>query len=388
MLDLSELLKELQDSTLRAVQEKAKTEALFASMGEGAIATDEHGVIYRINKTALNILGLTEKRALGKWFPDIVVAVTQANTVVPPIDRPITRAFLSGRTISERTYYRTRKDPRLPVFVTVSPILQNGKPIGAVETFRDITQEHQVDRMKSEFISIASHQLRTPLSAINTYSRMLYDGYAGDLLEKQKDFMQIILLSIDRMNDLITTLLDISRIETGQLQINPSSVDYNAIINSITKEFDQVAVDKKIKLSVDLPSEPLMITADPLLLKEVFSNLLSNAIKYTPPKGTISVALSKKGKNVILKVSDTGYGIPKESQSNMFSKFFRAGNVMQKETFGTGLGLYMVKLIANSIGGKVWFESRENTGSTFYFSVPITASDDKLSTKIDEFLQT
>ncbi len=387
MLDLSELLKELQDSTLRAVQERAKTEALFASMGEGAIATDENGVIYRINKTALNILGLTEKQALGKWFPDVVMAVTHENKTIPLIDRPITRAFLSGRTISERIYYRTKKNPRLPVFATVSPILQEGKPIGAIETFRDITQEHKVDRMKSEFISIASHQLRTPLSAINTYSRMLYDGYAGDLSGAQRDFMKVILSSIDRMNELITTFLDISRIETGQLQINSSSIDYNEIISTISHEFAQVAAAKKISLRTDLPRAPLQVTADPLLLTEVFSNLLSNAIKYTPQKGTVQVTLAKRNKNILLKISDTGYGIPKESQAGVFSKFFRASNIMQKETFGTGLGLYMVKLIATGMGGKVWFVSRENVGSTFYFSIPVSNNNDGLPAQMDEFLQ-
>lgn len=381
MLDLNNLLKELQDSAERAVQEKAKTDAVFSSIGEGAIATDERGIIYRINKAALNILGIKEKDALGKWFPEVVVVVDGKNRVVSPLDRPITRAFLTGKTVSERIHYRTRKDPQLPVFVTVSPILLNDKPIGAVETFRDVTQEYKVDRMKSEFISIASHQLRTPLSAINTYSRMLNSGYAGNLTKEQKDFMRIILSSIDRMNELINTLLDISRIETGKLQINTSSIDYKEIILPIVREFTPSAVEKNITLSVKVPEKPLPVMADSLLLSEVFSNLLSNAIKYTPPKGKVNVVLMKKGANIVLSVKDTGYGIPKESQEYLFSKFFRAGNILQKETFGTGLGLYMVKLIANSMGGKVWFESRENVGSTFYFSIPRNTTTQKLITK-------
>lgn len=381
MLELDNLLKELQNSAERAVQEKAKTDAVFSSIGEGAIATDENGIIYRINKAALDILGISEKYALGKWFPDVVIIVDSNNKVISPLERPITRAFLTGKTISERVYYRTKKDPRLPVFVTVSPILLNGKPIGAVETFRDITQEYKVDRMKSEFISIASHQLRTPLSAINTYSRMLNSGYAGELTKEQKDFMRIILSSIDRMNELINTLLDISRIETGKLQINSSSVDYKEVILPIVREFTPQAVEKNITLSIKTPDKPLPVMADPLLLSEVFSNLLSNAIKYTPPKGKVSVTLAKKDSNIVLSVKDTGYGIPKESQEYLFSKFFRAGNVLQKETFGTGLGLYMVKLIANSIGGKVWFESRENIGSTFYFSIPCNVNEQKLPAK-------
>lgn len=378
MLDINELLKELQVSAQRAVQEKAKTDALFTSMGEGAIATDENGVIYRVNQAALNILGLTEKQALGKWIPEVVVELTRNNDVVPPLDRPITRAFLTGKTISERTYYRTKKDQRLPVFVTVSPIMLQGKPIGAVETFRDITQEYRVDNMKSEFISIASHQLRTPLSAINTYSRMLYGGYGGELSDEQKRFMTVILSSIDRMNELINTLLDISRIETGKLQINSSTIDYTELVRSIIHEFTPIAVEKKISLTLKAPARPLAVTADSLLLMEVCSNLLSNALKYTPARGKVTVALAKQDTGILLSVNDNGYGIPKDSQANLFSKFFRAGNIIQKETYGTGLGLYMVKLIANSVGGKVWFESRENVGSTFYFLIPINPIEVKI----------
>jgi len=375
MLDLSQLLSELQLNTEQSVREKALADAVFLSIGDGVIATNEEGKIQRINKAALDILGYKEHEILGKWFPQVVVSITEDNKIVPPLERGITRSVITGKTISERTFYKTKSNKRLPVSVTVSPIMMNDRPLGAIEVFRDITQEYEVDRMKSEFISIASHQLRTPLSAIHTYSEMLFSGYAGKLTKEQQNFMKIILSSIDRMNELITTLLDISKIESGQLQINSSKVNYNKVVKSIIDEFSAQANSKQISLTFKKPEDPVQVIADPLLLMEVCANLVSNALKYTPVEGEVAVTLKQKEGTVVLSVKDTGYGIPRSSQANMFSKFFRAGNVLQKETYGTGLGLYMVKLIANTMGGEVWFKSRENKGSTFYFSLPADISE-------------
>lgn len=308
---------------------------------------------------------------MGKWFPKAIAAVDDSNHLIPALERSITQAFITGKPVSEHTFYRTKANPKLPVAVTVSPILLDGKPVGAIEIFRDISMQHEVDRMKSEFISIASHQLRTPLSAVNTYTHMLFSGYVGDLTPSQKDFMLVILSSIDRMNELINTLLDISRIESGMLRIKSEPVNYPEIISSIVRELQGYANDKNIQLVLKMPVQPLNVTTDPLLIKEVCANLLSNAIKYTPSGGKVTLTLTTKGSNAVLSVKDTGYGIPADSQKYLFTKFFRANNALQKETYGTGLGLYMVKLITDSIGGKVWFSSRENAGSTFYFSIPI-----------------
>lgn len=343
---------------------------MFLSIGEGAITTNEEGVISRINKAALEILGLKEKDVIGKWFTRTILAVDQNGSPIPAIDRPITRAFITGKPISEQIYYSTRSNPNLPVFVTVSPVMVEGKPVGAIEVFRDITKEHEIDKMKSEFISIASHQLRTPLSAINTYAMMLVGGYAGKLNNDQYNFLKIILSSVSRMNELISTLLDISKIESGMLKIVSDPVNYQDLVGSIVREQQEHAKDKDIRIKLKLPIEAINIHTDTLLLKEICANFLSNAIKYTPPGGTIFVTLRIKEKSAVLSVKDNGYGIPTDSQKYLFSKFYRANNAMQKETYGTGLGLYMVKLASESIGGKVWFKSAENKGSTFYFSLP------------------
>lgn len=352
------------------VRQVAQADAIFQSLGDGAIATNEDGTISRINKIALDILGLKEKDVLGKWFTKTIVAVNEEGLPIPAIDRPITRAFISGKPVSEQMYYATKYNPKLPVFVTVAPTIVNGKPVGAIELFRDVTKEHEIDRMKSEFISIASHQLRTPLSAINTYSQMLQNGYAGALSDEQQGFMKIIVSSIDRMNELINTLLDISKIESGMLRINQQQINYQELVSSIVREQQVYANNKNIELKLKLPIKPVLVQTDPLLLKEICANFLSNAIKYTPSKGKVTVSLDSQKSRTVLSVCDTGYGIPRESQKYLFSKFYRASNALKKETYGTGLGLYMVKLISDSIGGKVWFKSAEGKGSCFYFALP------------------
>src|SRR5689334_13172123 len=204
---------ELVLSERSADEQRARAEALFHSIGDGAISTDEFGRITRVNPVARHILGYKKSELIGMWFPKVIIAVTPDDRPVNLIDRPITKAFLTGRPIVEKTHYRRKNGQRIPVAVNVSPILVDGKPRGAIEVFRDISFEQEVDRMKSEFISLASHQLRTPLSAIKTYSHMLVSGYMGEVTAEQRKSLETILGAADRMNELISTLLNITRME-------------------------------------------------------------------------------------------------------------------------------------------------------------------------------
>jgi len=352
------------------VADTARLEALFASIGDGAVATDEKGSITRINQTALRLLGLKRRDAVGTHFLKVIVAVHENGTPLDAYERPIVKAFQTGKTISARTLYMLKDSSILPVQITVSPIMLNGRPIGAIEVFRDLTDEIESDKLKSDFISIASHQLRTPLSAINMYTRMLRDGLAGELSEQQLPYIQTILTSVERMNVLIDTLLNITRIEAGGIVIKPQSVQVDELAREMLTEFKPAARAKSIELTADIPSSISSLRTDSLLVKEVCANLLSNAIKYTPEGGKVHFSLTETSKDIRWQVSDTGYGIPKSDQKNIFLKFFRANNITSKDVSGTGLGLYLIKNIADSLGGDLWFESAENQGSTFHFHLP------------------
>ncbi len=351
--------------------ERALAEVLFNSIGDGAVTTDEYGRITRINPAAQAIIGYSEKEAIGQWLPRIFEAYDDNNEPISLIERPVTRAFVSGNVISERTIYKHKSGKLVPIAMTISPIMVKNVPIGCIEIFRDITQEYEVDKMKSDFISLASHQLRTPLSAIKTYAHMLLDGFMGQLTKPQIKSLKTIVSASNRMNETISTLLNITRIESGSVVVTKKPVSVASVIEEVVNEHRLTANDKNISCRIDRPKDSIKIISDGVVLKEIFSNLVSNAIKYTPVGGNVTIALKTTGSLVVVSIKDTGVGIPEESRDNVFTKFFRADNVIRQETSGIGLGLYLVKGLINELGGDVWFDSKVNEGSIFYVSLPL-----------------
>jgi signal transduction histidine kinase len=225
--------------------------------------------------------------------------------------------------------------------------------------------------MKSEFISLASHQLRTPLSAIKTYTHMLSDGYMGELNNAQKKGLDTIIGATNRMNELISTLLNITRIESGTIAITPKLVRLDKVIAEVIPELELMAKNKSINLSVEVRGKAsLSITTDALIVKEVVTNLASNAIKYTPEAGKVQIIMRPRRADIMVEISDSGWGIPKFSQDQVFSKFFRAQNIVERETTGTGLGLYLVRGLLDALEGSIWFNSEEGVGTSFYFTLP------------------
>lgn len=359
-----------------AIEAYAQAEALFSSIGDGAIATDEFGRITRINQAALDIIGYKEKEVIGAWFPKAIPSYYENGQPISLMDRPITRAFLTGKPVVNRSLYKVKDGSLLPVSMTVSPLVLADRPIGAIEVFRDITQEYEIDRMKSDFISLASHQLRTPLSAIKTYSHMLIDGFMGPISPSQKKSLRTIVSASNRMNELISTLLNVSRIESGNVVISPKNVNLNHLCDEVFRELALTANTKDIKLSCKLPEKPVIIKADNLLTKEIMVNLVSNAVKYTPEHGEVHLAIRRQGGQALISVKDNGMGIPKSAQNKIFTKFYRAHNVVRQETSGTGLGLYLVKGLVEALSGSIWFESTEHVGTTFFVKLPIEYSGD------------
>lgn len=349
---------------------RAESEALFRSIGDGAIATDEFGHITRINPRALSILDLTAKEALGKWFPRVIPIVQPNGSPLPLVERPIVKMFLTGQVISEKVLYRARDGHIVPVSVTVSPIIFEGRPVGAVEVFRDITIENEIDRMKSEFISLASHQLRTPLSTVQTYAHMLDEGFMGDITQEQKRTIRTIIAATNNMNELIDTLLNIARIESGSIAVKSKRLNAGSLVGDVVKQLILSADSKGVTLIYKAPVQPIYLQADGLIVKEVLTNLVGNSIKYTTSGGTVNVTIRARAKDILFEVRDTGIGIPKQSQDKIFAKFFRAQNVIRQETTGTGLGLYVVKGLVTTLHGKVWFKSEEHEGTTFYVTLP------------------
>lgn len=359
--------------------EIARSEAFFDSIGEAVIATDQEGRIMRVNSATLELFECTEEDLLDKKYMTTVPAFTLQGEPIDAINRPIMRSLMEGRSITETLMYVRQDGKRFPAHVTVSPIMLKGEPVGTIQVVRDVTREQEIDRAKTEFVSLASHQLRTPLTAMRWYVELVLKGRMGGLTNEQQRALEEIYDVNLRLIDLVGALLSVARIEMGALTMTPEPSDIVQLARDVAFELKPTIAEKDItfteKYDDDIPSMQL----DPDLTRIIFQNILTNAVKYTPPGGSVGLIIEKKKRSVLITVKDTGYGIPKRQQRHMFTKLFRADNARQQDTDGTGLGLYIVKSIVTNAKGKIWFDSEENVGTTFYVQLPFKGMPKKSS---------
>lgn len=256
---------------------------------------------------------------------------------------------------------------------------ENGIPTKMIGINIDVTREKENELAKSEFISLASHQLRTPLTSMNWYTELLLSGDTGELNVRQKQYIKEIAAGNQYMTNLVNSLLNISRIEAGTFVIEPALVDLVVISKKFIKSQDLIIKAKKLKLTSKFGKNIPKIEADEKLFSLILQVIISNAISYTNEDGRISLEayLDPTEKHIVFKISDDGCGIPEEQQDKIFSKLFRASNVKRKNVGGVGIGLYLVKAILDYVDGKIWFDSIIDKGSTFYFSLPITGMKKK-----------
>ena len=237
---------------------------------------------------------------------------------------------------------------------------------------RSLERITEANRMKTEFISVISHQLRSPISNLKWSTELLISGRVGEIDKKQKEYLKIINDNIERMGELISSLLTVSRIEQGRLPLQKTAFSLTDMTNQIINKFKPYAEASNVAISFNAPPSLPKIFADVSQTKSVIENLLDNAIRYIKGKGSIEITVSEKKDYLLFSIKDTGVGIPQEDQKHIFQKFFRAANVMRHQTQGNGLGLYIVKSIVVQSGGKIWFKSKEGGGTTFWFTMPIS----------------
>lgn len=369
----NQMAERQKESYHRLALEKQRDEALLESMGEGVVATDELGRLVLVNSVATELLELPSRAdSVGKPLFELYKIFQIKNSkTVPDLEQPIHITLHTGQPSGDVFSFKRKNNQKILLGMSAYPVILNEKTVGAIMIVRDVTKEKEIDRMKTEFISLASHQLRTPLSAIKWFSEMLIAGDAGKLSAEQLDFAQNISDSTQRMIELVNSLLNISRIESGRIIIDPRPTDLEELVTGIVNDLKAKIEERQQNLAISVHKDLPKINLDPRLIGQVYLNLLTNAIKYTPKGGEIVVFVSRKGDNVLSQVTDNGYGIPKSQQAKIFQKFFRAENIVKVETDGTGLGLYLIKSIVESSGGKIWFESKENEGTSFWFTIPL-----------------
>ncbi len=378
------VMEDLHIEKQKLLEINAKDEAVLLAIGDGLIVTDNNGLITMVNLAFEKMLGWKASEVLRKDYTKIVPMIDEKGNIVSKEERLRHLTLIPGKEIKEtktkyysmiESYYYVRKDKtKFPVVITSTPIILGNKIIGAVEVFRDVTREREIDKAKSEFVSLASHQLRTPLATVNWYSEVLFSERLGKLNSKQKQYMKEIVNGNARMIRLVNALLNVSRIELGTMEIRPQLTNMKGVVQNIIKSYYQKYKSKNIVLKESYEKSLPMIKTDPNLASIVVENLISNAIKYTPSGGNITVEV-RKGKDkryLDVIVEDNGYGIPEKQQKQIFTKLFRADNIKSKVTDGTGLGLYIVKSIMDKIEGKINFVSKENVGSKFIASFPMS----------------
>ncbi|MCX6736169.1 MAG: ATP-binding protein [Candidatus Parcubacteria bacterium] len=390
--------RDLEKERAETLEAKTKYETMLVSINDGVISVDTAGKIIFMNKAAQVMLGYYPKETRNEDLSDTVTVEDKDGNIIPQEKQPMNLALTGVPTISTvatgPSYQYVRKDKtKFPAAMTVSPIILDKKIIGAVEVFRDITKEKEIDKAKTEFVLLASHQLRTPPTSMKWFLEMLLAEEAGPLNEKQKEYSEEIYQSNERMIILINSLLNVSRVELGTFAIEPKSTDVISLIKGATKDLELEIKEKELEIHEKYPGELQLFFIDPKLSRIAIQNVISNAVKYTPKRGSIEVEvfLKNRGENIgnhsiqkdslVITVSDTGIGIPKDQQDKIFTKLFRADNVKEKDTDGNGLGLYLAKSIINGIKGDIWFESELNKGTKFYLTIPFNETKSREGTK-------
>lgn len=254
---------------------------------------------------------------------------------------------------------------------------EQGKAQKMIGVNWDVTHEQEVDKAKTEFVSLASHQLRTPLTAIKWYAEMLSDEKKSKLTDTQRKYLKQVTDGNERMIELVNDLLNVSRLDLGTFSVEPKMIDIVQLAQSIVSDLGPLIHTKQIKLTQDYAKDIPKVNTDPTLMRVVVENILSNSIKYTPQKGKVDIAIKKDKQNFMISIKDSGMGIPKNQHDKIFTKLFRADNATSSAAEGTGLGLYMVKGIVDNAGGKIWFESQENKGTTFFVEMPLKGMQKK-----------
>lgn len=357
-------------------QERDQSSAIVTSMGEGLIVIDNDYTVRLINSTAERLLEVTGVQYVGRKMTDLL-QVTKQGQPVAVADWLVTEAMSAKKPVfsnlEDKTYYKNPSGKLTAIIAAATPLLVGDAVQGAVLVFRDVTEEQQLDEAKDNFISVASHQLRTPLTSMRWFAEMLTNGDVGKLTEQQLHFVEQVYQGTLRMISLVNLLLQTARVEAGRVKIEPTPLKLDAVVEEVKSALKTNFDNKQQKVSVTVEPSPIPdISMDKDIIYQVILNLLSNASRYGPVGDSIEVAIKINSTEALVSVRDHGIGIPKKDYGKLFQKFFRATNALKAVPEGSGLGLSLVKTLVTQWGGKIWFESEEGKGTVFYFTIPPT----------------
>jgi len=352
-------------------EEKNKTLSVITNLADGLLVFYKENNLALINPQAEEFLGVKEEDIKVKSIAELSEIAAFKNLIELLFHHSNHKTKGLGKEI--RGIFRKELKIRENLILEISTIamMKERERLGTLVILHDVTQEKLIDKMKSEFVSLAAHQLRTPSSAVKWTIKMVLDGELGKINKEQREFLTDSYNSNERMIALINNLLNIARIEEGRYIFKPVLTNIREIIEDVIDLYKEEAKKKGIKIEFKEPKKKLpKVVLDVEKMQIAIDNLVRNAIKYTLSDGKVIISLKYLKKTIEFSIKDTGVGIPKQQQNRVFVKFFRGSNIMRMETEGTGLGLFIAKNIIEAHGGKIWFESEKDKGSTFYFTIP------------------
>ena len=361
-LENAQIYEEAQTQRVRLAQ-------IFDSTSDGILLVGRRGDIQAVNERAGELLGFDAGRAVGTLLAEVLARLA-ATTPEAEHGLAALRRLLENPERGGAGDLDLRRHGRVIHWVGQATRAAAGAAIGLTLTLQDVTHERQVSQLKSDFVSFVTHQLRTPLSGIKWMLELA--GQTPTISEELMSYVRDASDSAERLIGLVNDLLDASRLESGALKMKPQPTGLADLTRSVLDEVTTLVRARGHQLSVEGVETAPRVLADPQLLRQVILNLTSNAIKYTPAGGAVTVRIGRENGVARWAISDTGVGIPAAAQARLFEKFFRAENAATIETEGTGLGLYLVRLIVERLGGRVWCESEEGRGSTFLFTLPLS----------------
>ena len=364
-------------SMLRSEQEEAsRSQAILEAVADGVLVTDFENKISFLNASAEQILGITLEKVITQTLKEFSGFFGKAANIWHEIIKEWSEnpeAYQEGDTYAEQLELEGGRI----VLVHLAPVILRGRDfLGTVSIFRDITHEVEVDRMKSEFVATVSHELRTPMTSIRGYVDILLMGAAGTLTSDQTHFLDIIRSNTERLNILVTDLLDVSRLESGRVTLSQEPITLNEIAEDVVENIlnRSKSEEKAMKISLEIEEDLPLVYADPERLRQILRNLVENAYHYTPVDGQIKIFVHavNESEEVQIDVRDNGVGILLEDQAQVFERFYRGEDPLVLATPGTGLGLPIVRQLVEMHEGRIWVESSGKTGegSLFAFTLP------------------
>ena len=370
--------KQLSDE-LSDLADNESSEVVINAIGDGVLAIDSQGIIQLINPAALSILGWAKGDALTLHYQSVLKLTGEDAKQLTDTMEPIKQALNTTQEIrSNHLQAETKSGKKISISLVVSPLGATGS--GVIAVFRDVTKERAEEREQAEFISTASHEMRTPVASIEGYLGLALNPATATIDDKARDFINKAHESAQHLGRLFQDLLDVSKAEDGRLSNNPTVLDIVEFAGDVVEGLQQKATDKGLQL-IFKPgpgkaekgerrlSPVYHVNVDKDHIREIINNLTENAIKYTP-SGEVSIDITGDNEHVTISVTDSGIGIPAEDLAHLFQKFYRVDNTDTREIGGTGLGLYLCRRLAETIGGRIWAESTYKKGSTFYVQIP------------------